>query len=90
MLFIVAQVTFSWDEEINAISGTIGVSEGTYAGYTIISSLSFVTNKKTHGPYGRAKGTAFMVPWDKGTFAGFYGLAGYYIDGIGVYLKATM
>ncbi|KAI3771156.1 hypothetical protein L6452_02314 [Arctium lappa] len=87
---IVSEVTFDWDEEINAISGTIGVSEGTYAGYTIISSLSFVTNKKTHGPYGRATGTPFTVPWDKGSFAGFYGLAGYYIDGIGVYLKATI
>ncbi|KAJ9548844.1 hypothetical protein OSB04_021387 [Centaurea solstitialis] len=87
---IVSEVTLEWGEEINAISGTIGVSEGTYAGYTIISSLSFVTSKKTHGPYGRAKGTPFTVPWDKGSFAGFYGKQGYYIDGIGVYLKATM
>ena len=80
------QVKFDWDEEINAISGTVGVS----GGYTIISSLSFITNKKTHGPYGRATGKPFTVPWDKGTFVGFYGLAGYYIDGIGVYLKATI
>ncbi|KAI3771159.1 hypothetical protein L6452_02317 [Arctium lappa] len=82
----VSEVTFAWDEEINAISGTVGVS----GGYTIISSLSFITNKKTHGPYGRETGTPFRVPWDKGTFVGFYGLAGYYIDGIGVYLKATI
>ncbi|KAJ9548984.1 hypothetical protein OSB04_021527 [Centaurea solstitialis] len=79
-------VTFAWDEEINAISGTVGVS----GGYTIISSLSFITNKKTHGPYGRATGEPFTVPWDKGTFVGFYGRAGYYIDAIGVYLKATI
>ncbi|PWA42620.1 Mannose-binding lectin [Artemisia annua] len=83
-------VTFDYDEEISGISGTVGVSRGKYAGYTIISSLSFITNKRTHGPFGQARGTQFAVPWNKGSFAGFYGLAGYYIDGIGVYLRASI
>ncbi|PWA87561.1 jacalin-like lectin domain, Transposase-associated domain protein [Artemisia annua] len=86
----VSEVTFDYDEEIIGISGTVGVSRGKYAGYTIISSLCFITNKKTHGPFGQARGTQFAVPWNKGSFAGFYGLAGYYIDGIGVYLRASI
>ncbi|KVI11406.1 Mannose-binding lectin [Cynara cardunculus var. scolymus] len=83
------EVTFDVDEEIIGIDGTVGVSTGEFPGYTIISSLSFLTNKRTHGPFGKATGTPFAVPWNKGSFAGFYGLAGYYIDGIGVYLKAS-
>ncbi|XP_024967133.1 agglutinin-like [Cynara cardunculus var. scolymus] len=86
---IVCEVTFDVDEEIIGIDGTVGVSTGEFPGYTIISSLSFLTNKRTHGPFGKATGTPFAVPWNKGSFAGFYGLAGYYIDGIGVYLKAS-
>lgn len=83
------EVTFDPDEEIVGINGTVDVSTGVYSGYTIIASLSFITNKRTHGPFGQTTGTPFIVPWNKGSFAGFYGLAGYYIDGIGVYLKAS-
>ncbi|XP_076883739.1 putative serine/threonine-protein kinase PBL12 [Bidens hawaiensis] len=87
------EVTFDWDEELIAISGTVDVSDRTYAGYTIISSISFVTNKKTHGPVGYyhsdEEGDPFTIAWNKGSFAGFYGLCGYYIDSIGVCLKAT-
>ncbi|XP_022008904.1 mannose/glucose-specific lectin isoform X1 [Helianthus annuus] len=85
----VSEITFEGDEEINGISGTIALSRGTYAGLTVVSSISFMTNKKTHGPFGDVRGTPFTVPWNAGSFAGFYGLAGYYIDSIGVYLKAT-
>ncbi|KAK1423898.1 hypothetical protein QVD17_19208 [Tagetes erecta] len=84
---VVSEVTFDWNEEIIAISGTVASSRGKYAGYTIISSISFVTNKRTHGPFGSVRGTHFTTPWDDGSFAGFYGLCGYYIDSIGVYLK---
>ncbi|XP_076944137.1 mannose/glucose-specific lectin-like [Bidens hawaiensis] len=85
----VSEITFDDDEEIKAISGTVALSRGTYAGHTVISSISFVTNKKTHGPFGNVRGTPFTVPWEYGSFAGFYGLCGYYIDSIGVYLKAN-
>ncbi|KAK9076981.1 hypothetical protein SSX86_005316 [Deinandra increscens subsp. villosa] len=85
------RVTFEWDEEIKAIKGTVGLSRGNNAGLVIISSLSFVTNKgRTHGPFGRARGTTFTIPLEKGSFAGFYGLAANNIHSIGVYLKAYM
>nr|KAJ0190717.1 hypothetical protein LSAT_V11C800429620 [Lactuca sativa] len=84
------EVTFDWNEDIHAINGTIGLSMGQhYAGQTVISSISFVTNKKVHGPFGHPRGTPFTVPWEDCSFVGFYGLAGWYINSIGVYLKAT-
>ncbi|KAL8246258.1 hypothetical protein R6Q59_007474 [Mikania micrantha] len=83
----VSKVTFDWNEEIIAISGTVAISEGDFPGHTIISSLSFVTNRKTHGPFGTIRGSPFMVPWNDGLFYGFYGLCGFYLDSIGVYLK---
>lgn len=86
----ISQVTFDWNEDIHAINGTIGLSMGQhYAGQTVISSISFVTNKKVHGPFGHPRGTPFTVPWEDCSFVGFYGLAGWYINSIGVYLKAT-
>ncbi|XP_076897874.1 mannose/glucose-specific lectin-like [Bidens hawaiensis] len=84
----VSEITFEGNEEIKAISGTVALSRGTDAGNTIVSSISFVTNKRTHGPFGNERGTSFLVPWEYGSFAGFYGLCGYYIDSIGVYVKA--
>ncbi|KAD7477825.1 hypothetical protein E3N88_00961 [Mikania micrantha] len=85
----VSEVAFDWNEEIIAISGTVAVSRGDDIGHTIIASISFVTNKKRYGPYGNVRGNPFTLPWDDGSFAGFYGLCGWYIDSIGVYLKAT-
>ncbi|KAI3781602.1 hypothetical protein L2E82_11620 [Cichorium intybus] len=81
----VSEVIFDGDEEINGINGTIGSRDG----FILISSLSFMTNKRTHGPFGQATKIAFSIPWDKGSLVGFYGLAGCYIDSIGIYLKAN-
>lgn len=83
------EVTFDWNEEIHAIIGTVGLSRGKYyAGQRVISSISFMTNKKTHGPFGNARGTPFTIPWKDCSFVGLYGVAGWYINSIGVYLKA--
>ncbi|XP_076881327.1 mannose/glucose-specific lectin-like [Bidens hawaiensis] len=61
---------------------------GTKDYITVISSVSLETNKTTHGPFGGTTDSVFTLPWDSGSLVGFYGLAGYYIDSIGVYLKA--
>ncbi|XP_023760156.1 proline-rich receptor-like protein kinase PERK15 [Lactuca sativa] len=83
------EVMFDWDEEIRAINGTVGLSRGDDPGCVVITSISFVTNKRTHGPFGNERGKPFTVSWDDCSFMGFYGAAGWYIDKIGVYLKAT-
>ncbi|KAL4573073.1 hypothetical protein LXL04_019866 [Taraxacum kok-saghyz] len=85
----VSEVIFESDEQITGINGTTALSRGSSAGLTTVSSISFITNKKTHGPFGNVRGTHFPVAWDVGSFVGFYGLAGYYIDSIGVYLKVV-
>nr|KAJ0223278.1 hypothetical protein LSAT_V11C200094280 [Lactuca sativa] len=86
----ISEVNFDVDEEITEILGTVGKTTGRYANYIVISSLCFKTTKKTCGPFGKETGTCFSVPWDEGTFAGFYGRAGFYLDGLGCYLKATI
>ncbi|GKD78811.1 jacalin-like lectin domain, transposase-associated domain protein [Tanacetum coccineum] len=50
------KVTYDDDEEIIGITGTIAKFTGEYVGYTVISSLSFVTNKRTHEHFGQIKG----------------------------------
>ncbi|KAD7477818.1 hypothetical protein E3N88_00954 [Mikania micrantha] len=82
----VSEVTFEIDEEIIGIKGRVG----TRGDYAIISSLSFETNKRTHGPFGGTSNShEFSIPWDNsGSLVGFYGIAGNYIDEIGVYVKA--
>ncbi|PWA93206.1 jacalin-like lectin domain-containing protein [Artemisia annua] len=83
-------INFDANEEITGILGTVGVTTGRYAGYIVISSLCFMTNKTRHRPFGKETGTPFSVPWELGSFAGFYGRAGFYLDGLGCYLKATI
>ncbi|GJX87998.1 mannose-binding lectin, partial [Tanacetum coccineum] len=67
-------VDLAWDKEIIGTDGTYGVSAGSSGGKKI-SSLSFVTNKRNHGPFGCATRIDFTVPWSKSSFAGFYGTA---------------
>ncbi|CAH1438627.1 unnamed protein product [Lactuca virosa] len=86
----ISEVNFDVDEEITEMQGTVGKTTGRYANYIVISSLCFKTTKKTCGPFGKETGTRFSVPWDEGTFAGLYGRAGFYLDGLGCYLKATI
>ncbi|KAF5770882.1 putative protein kinase RLK-Pelle-CrRLK1L-1 family [Helianthus annuus] len=87
---IISEVNFDTDEKIIGILGTVGLTTGRHPGITVISSLGFVTNKKTNGPFGKETGTHFSVPWDEGSFAGFYGRAGLFMDGLGCLLKGVM
>lgn len=81
-IWVYLQFTFADDENLIGISGTVGV----YAGYTVITSLSFLTNKKKYGPYGTTQGTSFSLPVAKGSFGGFSGNYGDYLDSFSVIL----
>nr|QEG02899.1 lectin [Helianthus tuberosus] len=83
---IAENVVLDVDEELIGIDGTFDTLP---TRQTVISSITFKTNKKFHGPFGNVKGTPFGVEWDAGSFAGFYGFHSLSFDGIGVYLKAT-
>ncbi|CAI9281958.1 unnamed protein product [Lactuca saligna] len=78
-------VTFVNDEHIVGITGTVGV----YDGYTVITSMSFITNKNNYGPYGTNQGTSFSLPVSKGSFCGFSGNYGAYIDSFSVILQSS-
>ncbi|CAH1439453.1 unnamed protein product [Lactuca virosa] len=76
------QFTFADDENLIEISGTVRV----YGGYTVITSLSFLTNKKKYGPYGTTQGTSFSLPVAKGSFGGFSRNYEDYLDSFSVIL----
>ncbi|KAL4556063.1 hypothetical protein LXL04_038703 [Taraxacum kok-saghyz] len=85
----VSEVDFDDDEEIIGIDGTVGSNLGMQKSLTLITSLCFTTNKKRDGPFGQQIGTRFSVPWDLGSFAGFFGRSGLSLDALGIYLKST-
>ncbi|KAF4380957.1 hypothetical protein F8388_011879 [Cannabis sativa] len=64
--------------------------DGTYGEYrkmTVITSISFITNLKTYGPFGGETGTAFSLPIQGGVIVGFHGKSGDFIDSIGIFVK---
>ncbi|KAL6841643.1 hypothetical protein ACP4OV_028582 [Aristida adscensionis] len=78
------RITLGPSEFLLEISGTVG-SFGSLC--NAITSLKFVTNKHTHGPFGVPKGTAFCSRVKKNdSIVGFFGRYGKYLDAIGVYL----
>nr|TKS04651.1 mannose/glucose-specific lectin-like isoform X2 [Populus alba] len=70
-------------EYLKSITGTYG----DYAGMVVITSLSFITNLTTRGPFGTATGTSFSVPIEGSVVIGFHGRGGYYLDAIGIHVK---
>uniref|UniRef100_A0A803PUJ6 Jacalin-type lectin domain-containing protein n=1 Tax=Cannabis sativa TaxID=3483 RepID=A0A803PUJ6_CANSA len=70
-------------EYLTSISGTYGK----YLNLTVITSISFITNLKTYGPFGGKTGTPFSLPIQGGVVVGFHGKSGDFVDSIGVYVK---
>ncbi|KAM6595439.1 hypothetical protein CsatA_005963 [Cannabis sativa] len=70
-------------EYLTSISGTYGE----YRNMTVITSISFITNLKTYGPFGGETGTAFSLPIQGGVIVGFHGKSGDFIDSIGIFVK---
>uniref|UniRef100_A0A803LKG9 Jacalin-type lectin domain-containing protein n=1 Tax=Chenopodium quinoa TaxID=63459 RepID=A0A803LKG9_CHEQI len=58
-----------------------------HGGPLCVRSLTFVSNEKTHGPFGVELGTFFSCPKVGEKIIGFYGRCGWFLDAIGVYLK---
>ncbi|KAI3827158.1 hypothetical protein L1987_01228 [Smallanthus sonchifolius] len=75
-------ISFADNEDIIAISGTYG----TYYDMTVVTSLTFQTNKKVYGPFGTVTNSTFSLPVTKGKFAGFFGNSGDVLDSFGVVL----
>jgi len=54
----------------------------------VITSLTFITNKHTYGPYGHHKGSDFGSPSHR-LVTGFFGKAGDALDQFGVFATAN-
>lgn len=73
-----SEISLASGEKIIAVVGRCG---------TYVDQLQFVTQKSdgtlsSYGPYGGHGGSPFFII---GSIAGFFGRAGTYLDGIGVY-----
>ncbi|XP_059638060.1 agglutinin-like [Cornus florida] len=53
----------------------------------VVNSLTFQSNIKQYGPYGKEGGTRFESRLDSGKIVGFFGNKGNVLDSIGVYIK---
>ncbi|XP_022894534.1 jacalin-related lectin 3 [Olea europaea var. sylvestris] len=72
------------DEFLTSIHGHYGNLQAW--GTVLVRSLTFVSNKRTYGPYGIEQGTYFTFPTSS-KIVGFHGKCGWYLDAIGVYLE---
>lgn len=52
----------------------------------MITSLSFITNQTTYGPFGTAFGESFSISVAHGVVVGFHGRCGYYLDTLGIFV----
>ncbi|THU74712.1 hypothetical protein C4D60_Mb04t36280 [Musa balbisiana] len=70
------------DESLRSIRGHYG----TFAGVSVVRSLTFVSNKRTYGPYGRQEGVAFTLEAPDKRIVGFTARSGLYLDALGIYV----
>lgn len=70
-------------ENVTKVFGTTGEFQGD----AVVTSLTFVTNVATYGPFGKPKGTPFSIPKEDGdNVVGFFGRAGSLVNALGVYV----
>jgi hypothetical protein len=69
----------------DVVNGTAATTVGRENHFTVISSLTFKSNKETYGPYGVTGDTPFKT--DVGKIVGIFGRAGTCLDRIGVFIR---
>ncbi|KAI3684838.1 hypothetical protein L6452_34065 [Arctium lappa] len=77
------------DEYLTGISGFYGPIEG-YNGLKAITSITFHTNKRKHGPYGEESGvgyTCFTSTASPGKVVGFHGRSDSFLSAVGVHME---
>ncbi|KAF7032536.1 hypothetical protein CFC21_043697 [Triticum aestivum] len=79
-------ITFAPLEIVKEVSGT----SGTFGGDTVVTSLTFVTNVRTYGPFGKPNGTAFSAPLTDTNVVGFFVHAGRLVNAVGVYARPSV
>uniref|UniRef100_J3N1H2 Jacalin-type lectin domain-containing protein n=1 Tax=Oryza brachyantha TaxID=4533 RepID=J3N1H2_ORYBR len=82
-------IKFGESEVVTEVSGTIGPFHHLN---NVITSLSIVTNLRSYGPFGSAKGIPFSTSTlvSNSSIVGFFGRSGSYLDAIGVYVCSQL
>jgi hypothetical protein len=81
------QIQFAANETVKKIT----VKTGNFGGHDVVTSLTFVTNLDTYGPYGKGNGTQFVIPENETDIVvAFFGRCGLFLDQIGIYTTASV
>lgn len=85
IVFLLLQIHLGPSECLIKVSGSIGSSS---EAAKLITSLIFVTNEASYGPFGKCIGDPFEfhVP-SNSSIVGFFGRAGTRLDAIGFYFR---
>ncbi|XP_015690546.1 protein GOS9-like [Oryza brachyantha] len=77
-------ITFGPSEYVKEVHGSLGpIGDFT----DVVTSLKFVTNHRTIGPFGHGTGTPFVIPvLNNASIVGFFARAGLYLESIGIYV----
>ncbi|XP_051222744.1 horcolin-like [Lolium perenne] len=78
-----SEICLEPEEYLTCVKGHIGH----YDGWFIVKSLTFVTNLRTFGRYGKAEGLPFQLPAAGGRIVGFHGRSGSLLDSLGTYVR---
>lgn len=78
-----SEICLEPDEYLTSVKGHADNCQGWFR----VRSLTFLSNRRTFGPYGTEDGTPFELPSAGGEIIGFHGRSGWYLDAIGTYVK---
>ncbi|KQK02492.1 jacalin-related lectin 3 [Brachypodium distachyon] len=79
-----SEICLDKDEYLTGVKGRYGQFDG----WSVIRALTFVSNRRTIGPYGTDEGMEFELPAaGGGKIVGFHGRSGGLVDAIGTYVK---
>ncbi|WVZ92060.1 hypothetical protein U9M48_038155, partial [Paspalum notatum var. saurae] len=78
-----AEIWLRPDEHFTGVEGHFGPFEGN----VVVRSLTFVSNLRAYGPYGRPEGVPFALPAAGGAkIVAFHARSGRHLDAIGTYV----
>lgn len=81
----VSKINLGHSEYLIKVSGT---TSSFYGLANVVTSLTFVTNAASYGPFGKGRGEPFELPvQSNSSIVGFFGRAGALLDAIGFYVR---
>lgn len=78
-----SEICLEPDEYLTGVKGWLG----NYGGCFLVGSVTFVSNRRTFGPYGMGEGAPFELPAAGGRIIGFHGRSGGLLNALGTYVK---